>query len=128
MNEYEITELTHMAMGLFLTTFSVFLSVATAYLVAIYLVGNKLSTLQLFIVNGSYLISTTILGYLTAANFRVFYIYASTNVEGTVRKSGNGPLLIDFTWPITILLSIIVVGSITFMYSIRNQSINDTST
>ena len=57
MNRFEFAELSASAMSNFLATFSVFLSVATAYLVAAYLVGKKLTTLQLSIVNGSYLIS-----------------------------------------------------------------------
>ncbi|MFK7864826.1 MAG: hypothetical protein AB8B95_11445, partial [Pseudohongiellaceae bacterium] len=119
MNPIEIFEMSALAMGNFLTTFSVFLSVATAYLVAAYLAGAKLTTLQLSIVNGSYLIATSILGYLVASNFRVFFIWASSNPEGLVRQSGRAPVLIDFTWPLSTLLIIIVIGSLTFMYSIR---------
>ncbi|MDB3908600.1 hypothetical protein N9390_03620 [Gammaproteobacteria bacterium] len=97
MTAFEIAEITASAMGNFLTSFSVFLSVASAYLVAAYLVGSKLTTLQLAIVNGSYLIATSILGYLVGANFRVFYIWASSNPEGVIRQSENRPALIDFS-------------------------------
>lgn len=119
MNAFELAEITAIAMGNFLTTFGVFLSVASAYLVAAYLVGAKLTGFQLTVVNGSYLIATSILGYLVGANFRVFFIWASSNTEGFIRQSGRGPIMIDFTWPLSILLIIIVLGSLTFMYSIR---------
>lgn len=122
MNAFELAEITALGMANFLTTFSVFLSVASAYLVVAYLVGARLTALQLAIVNGSYLIATSILGYLAGANFRVFFIWASSNTEGLVRQSGRGPVLIDFTWPISILMLIIVAGSLTFMYSIRKGS------
>lgn len=119
MNATEIAEIAAISMGNFLTTFSVFLSIASAYLVAAYLVGAKLTSLQLAIVNGSYLIATSILGFLVGANFRVFFIWASSNSEGLVRQSEGRPWLIDFSWPITILLLIIVIGSLTFMHSVR---------
>ena len=128
MNSIEFFEMSAIAMGNFLTTFSVFLSVATAYLVAAYLVGAKLTTLQLFIVNGCYLIAASILGYLVGANFRVFFIWATSNPEGLVRQSGRGPVLIDFTWSLSILLFIIVVGSLTFMYSIRKGGSGESDT
>ena len=128
MNAFEFAELSAAAMGNFLATFSVFLSVATAYLVAAYLVGRKLTTLQLSIVNGCYLISSSILGYLVAANFRVFYIWSSSNIEGTIRQSADRPALIDFTWPLTTLLVVIVLGSLTFMYSIRRGDSDDLGT
>jgi hypothetical protein len=128
MNEYEIAEITAISMGNFLTTFSVFLSVASAYLVVAYLVGSKLTILQLSIVNGSYIIATSILGYLVSANFRVFFIWARSNTDGLVRQSGRGPVLIDFTWPVTILLLTIVVASLIFMYSIRRGGSSDADT
>jgi len=119
MTDAEIAEVTTAAMSNFLTTFSVFLSIATAYLAAAYLVGKKLNLLQLSIVNGSYLIATSVLGYLVWANFRVFYLYASLDSAGSMAQFDNRPTLIDFSWPITSLLIIIVAGSFTFMHSVR---------
>lgn len=128
MNATEIAEIAAISMGNFLTTFSVFLSIASAYLVAAYLVGAKLTSLQLAIVNGSYLIATSILGFLVGANFRVFFIWASSNSEGLVRQSESRPWLIDFSWPITILLLIIVIGSLTFMHSVRKGGSGENGT
>ncbi|MCP5348652.1 MAG: hypothetical protein R3F41_06940 [Gammaproteobacteria bacterium] len=128
MDPMEIAEITALGMGNFLTTFSVFLSVASAYLVAAYLVGAKLTSLQLTIVNGSYLIATSILGYLVGANFRVFFVWASSNPDGLVRQSGRGPVLIDFTWPMSILMLVIIAGSMTFMVSIRKGGPGDSGT
>ena len=128
MSAYEIAEITASNMSNFLTTFSVFLSVATAYLVAAFLVGKKLSSLQLTIVNGSYLISAAILGYLVSANFRVFYIWASSDPKGLVANSTIKPFLVDFTWPLTLLLVVIVIGSLTFMFSVRNRESDEPGT
>jgi hypothetical protein len=119
MNAFETAEMTAFAMSNFLATFGVFLSIATTYLVAAFLVGNKLTSLQLAIVNGSYLIATSILGYLVSANFRVFFIWASSDSNRVISQSPDKPFLVDFTWPLTILIFIIVIGSFTFMYSIR---------
>ena len=119
MEANEVAAITAAHMGNFLTAFTVFLSIATAYLIAAYLVGKKLTNLQLVVVNSSYLISTAILGYLVSANFRVFYIWASSNPMGLVAQSNLRPYLVDFTWPLVVLLTVIVVGSLTFMFSIR---------
>jgi len=72
LNEYVNSEITAIEMENFLTTFSVFLSGASAYLVAADLAGSTLTILQLSIVTGSYIIATSILGYFVCANFRVF--------------------------------------------------------
>lgn len=122
MNTFELAEITAIAMSNFLATFGVFLSVATAYLVAANLAGKNLTKLQLVIVNGSYLIATTILGYLVGANFRIFFIWASFNPEGVIAQSSNRPFLVDFTWPLVMLMLVIIVGSLTFMNSVRKGS------
>ena len=98
-----------------------FLTVVTAYQVVAYLVGKKLTSLQFTIVNTCFLISASILGYLIFGNFRVFYIYASSGQEGLVSNSDIAPTLVDFTWPIIIFLAVLVLGSLTFMYSVRKS-------
>lgn len=125
MDAYEIAELTAIAMGNFLTTFSVFISIASAYLVAAYLVGKNLTGLQLTIVNGCYLIATTILGYLVGANFRIFHLWASRNREMESQSLNELPALVDFYWPLTCLIVIIVLGSLTFMVTVRKSNLND---
>jgi hypothetical protein len=121
MSVYELSELTMVQMSNFLTAFSVFLSVVTAYIVAAYVVGSKLTPLQLAIVNCCFLIAATILGYLTSASFRVFFIWASSNSEGPVAQSDIGPVLVDFTWPLATLLFVIEIGCFVFMYSVRRR-------
>jgi hypothetical protein len=69
-----------------------------------------------------------ILGYLVSANFRVFYISAPANQEGLILQSDIAPVLIDFTWPLAVLQLVMVIGSLTFMYSIRNGDSNEPNT
>ena len=121
MNEYQLSELAQMAMSNFLATLGVFLSIVTAYIVATFVAARRLNALQLSIVNLSFVVSAGILGYLAVSNFRVFYIFVSLNAAGPVQSSPNKPVLIDFTWPLSILLLGIVIGSVVFMVSARRE-------
>ena len=53
MEANEVAAITAAHMGNFLTAFTVFLSIATAYLIAAYLVGKKLTNLQKLYVEGT---------------------------------------------------------------------------
>ena len=122
MSEYEVADLTHNAMNMFLTAFGVFISVVTAYIVATYMAASKLTALQLSIVNGCFLVSVGILGYLVIGNFKAFYVYAAMNFENSFGQSADRPILVDFSLPLTILLAGIVLGSLVFMYSVRQEA------
>lgn len=119
MTDYEAAALAASAFSNFLAAFGVFLSLVTAYIVATYVAAKKLTSFQISIVNLSFLVSVGILGYLVIATFRVFYGYAALTSAGSIGTLPGRPALVDFTWPLMILLSGIVIGCGAFMYSVR---------
>jgi hypothetical protein len=119
MSEFEIASITAAAMANFLTAFTVFLSIVTAYIVAAFVAGSRLTKLQLVIVNLSFLIATSILGYLVVAAFRRFY--SSAIAKSNFNPEG-GPLAIDFTCPLGMLIVIFIAGCLIFMHTIRKET------
>ena len=72
----EVAEIMAAQMGNFLTAFTVFLSIATGYLITAYLLGKQLTNLQLVAVNVRYLMSPAILCYIVCAPICVYNIWA----------------------------------------------------
>jgi predicted anti-sigma-YlaC factor YlaD len=116
MTEYEVADLAASVMANFLTALTVFLSIVSAYVVSAFVAGERLSKVQLTIINLCFLVSVGILGFIIVSLFRRFFGLAqSINVErGTIGS-------IDFTWPICGLLTAIVLGSLVFMWNSRNK-------
>lgn len=117
MTEYETAMITAQVMGNFLTAITVFLSIVSAYVFAAFTAGGRLSKIQLRIVNSCFLVSEVILGYLVVALFRRFFALAqSIYIErGYIAN-------VDFTWPLCGLLVAIVLGSLMFMWNVRNAN------
>jgi hypothetical protein len=116
---YELADYTGSIMGNFLTALTVYFSVTTAYVVAAFVAGNRLNRIQLAIVNLTFTIAAGVIGFLVIAIFARFYSFATpqANPEGSFAT-------VDFTLPLGILVTVMFVGSITFMWSIR-KSPND---
>ena len=68
MTEYEIADLTASVLSNFLTSFTVFLSIVSAYVISAFAAGEKLTKIQLTIVNLCFLVAVGILGFLVLAN------------------------------------------------------------
>ena len=72
MSEFELSELAGTSMSNFLTSFTVFVSIVTAYVVAAFAAGRKLTRLQVSVVNTCFLIASGAMGLLSVGIFRVF--------------------------------------------------------
>ena len=72
MTEYEISDLAGGAMSNFLTTFTIFMSIVTAYVIAAFVAGRRLSKIQASVVNFCFLISSGVIGLLSVLIFGVF--------------------------------------------------------
>ena len=73
MTEYEMADLLTSTTMAATETFSVYLSVTVAYLVAVYLIGRKLTTLQMATVSILYVVSAAVLIW-------AFYSYFSRSI------------------------------------------------
>ena len=115
MTEYEVADIAAAVMANFLTSLTVFLSIVSAYVISAFVAGERLSKIQLSIINLCFLVSAVILGYLTVSLYRRFITLAqSIHVD-------RGPIGdIDFTWPLCALLIAIVFGCFVFMWNVRD--------
>jgi hypothetical protein len=117
MSEYELADYTNSLMNTFLTTFTMFMSIVTAYVVTAFAAGNRLTQFQFAVVNVIYLIATGVIGLLAIIVFRRFFAHAiivATPVGDGVETA------VDFTIPIGLIFISMVVGSLMFMWSVRN--------
>ena len=119
MTEYEIRDLASGSMSNFLTTFTIFMSIVTAYIIAAFIAGRRLTGSQLAIVNACFLISSGVIGLLSYLIFRVFLRRAQ---EADAIVGTKSVLLIDFSWTVAVLYVILTIGSLTFMWNVRRKS------
>jgi hypothetical protein len=124
MSEFELSELAGAAMSNFLTSFTVFVSIVTAYVVAAFGAGVKLTRLQVSIVNVCFLIASGAIGLLSVLIFQVFLRRAQA--IGELNEPNVGVVLIvDFTWVVAALYVILVCGSLIFMWNVRQPKSNE---
>ena len=118
MTEYELADYTSSIMGNFLTALTVYFSVITAYVVAAFAAGARLTKIQLTIVNACFTVAAGVTGVLAVLIFSRFFAFATqvTNPDGT------DP--VDFTVPLAILVSGLYVGCLIFMWDIRRGNID----
>jgi len=117
MTEYEIADYTTSVMGNFLSAITIYFSVATAYVIAAFAAGKRLSSFQVAIVNLSFTIAAGIMGMLSVLIFDRFFQLATQN-QGAIGTSTN---LVDFTYPLALLVLVIYLGCLAFMWNIRSQ-------
>ena len=118
MSEYELADLAGAAMGNFLTSFTVFVSIVTAYVIAAFTAGKKLTRLQVFIVNGCFLIASGAIGLLSVLIFQVFLARAEALGDSGVAS----PITVDFTWIVATLYVVLICGSFVFMRNVRRTT------
>jgi hypothetical protein len=116
MTEYQVADIAAAVLANFLTSLTVFLSIVSAYVISAFVAGQRLSKIQLSIVNLCFVVASGILGYLVVSLFRRFFGLAqSIKVErGLIGE-------VDFTWPLSALLVAMVFGSLIFMWSVRRE-------
>ena len=117
MTEYEISDYTATIMGNFLTALTVYFSVVTAYVVAAFAAGSRLSKTQLVVINSCFTVAAGIVGLLTVLIFARFFAFATQTPEpvGVVSEPVN------VTVPLVILIVGIYVGCLVFMWDIRRR-------
>jgi hypothetical protein len=119
--EYELADLTGAAMSNFLTSFTVFVSIVTAYVIAAFTAGKRLSKQQVYVVNTCFLMASGAIGLLSVLIFQVFLRRARALGESEVA----GPVTLDFTWVVATLYVVLVCGSLFFMRNVRQTTTND---
>ena len=123
MSEFELAELAGTAMSNFLTSFTVFVSIVTAYVVAAFAAGRKLTKLQVSVVTTCFLIASVAIGLLSVFIFRVFLLRTQALSQLINPDIGVG-VVVDVTWAVAILYVILVFGSLVFMRNVRQPNAN----
>lgn len=119
MSEYELSDYAASVMSNFLSAMTIYISVITAYVAAAFVAGDRLTKLQLVIVNTTFTIAAGVMGVLSYFIFaRFFELARLAQIQGSPAETP----LIDFGAPLAILVSIMYLGSIVFMWSIRKKS------
>ena len=121
MSEYELADLTGAAMTNFLTSFTVFVSIVTAYVVAAFAAGKKLSKFQVSIVNTCFIVASGAIGLLSVLIFQVFLRRAQALGESEVAS----PITLDFTWVVATLYVVLISGSLIFMRNVRQTPVSE---
>ena len=116
MSEYELLDYTATLMGNFQSALALYFTIVTAYVVAAFAVGDRLTRLQLTIVNACFVIASGIVGSLAVLTFARFFAFASKAVvpESTA--------LVDYRWPLAILVLAVFSGCLLFMWSVRRNT------
>lgn len=118
MSEYELADLTTGAMNNFLASFTIFVSIVTAYVITAFAAGQRLTRIQVSVVNTCFLIACGSMGLLSVLIFQVFLRRVSA--LNAVNDAIVGPV-VDFTWLVAALYSILTCASIIFMWNIRHS-------
>lgn len=114
MTEYEPADYIASMMSNFLSALTIYFSIATAYVVAVFMAGTRLTGIQLAIVNLCFVVAAGIMGTLSVPIFDRFFAFAS---QVTSRGSSVEP--VNFTLPLSILVAGVFVGCVAFMWSTR---------
>ena len=114
MSEYEIADYAASLMGNFLSVITIYFSIITAYVVAAFVAGARLTPIQLAIVNATFVIAAGIMGTLTVLIFSRFYAFAAQ-----LQAINDSSVLIDFTVPLALLAGAMFIGCLIFMWTVR---------
>jgi len=115
MSEYELADYTSTIMSNFLTCITVYFSIVTAYVIAAFSAGTRLSRTQLIIVNLTFTLAAGTIGTLTYLIFVRFYELAVLN------QAALETPIVDFSIPLATLITTLFLGSLVFMWTIRKK-------
>ena len=115
MIDYELATYAAGVLSNFLSGITVYFSIITAYVITDFVAGERLSRLQLSIVNLCFTIAAGIIGPLSVLMFSRFneLVLRLQDFEGTPS--------VNFTAAIALLNVILYVGSLVFMFSTRKR-------
>ena len=122
MSEYELTDLAASAMANFLASFTIFMTIVTAYAITAFVAGVRLTRIQASVINSCFLLSASTMGYLSFLIFGTFVRRART-------ADGMGGVdmgaVVDFSWYVATLYILLTVGCLFFMWNIRQPGKNE---
>jgi len=118
MTEYEILDVIISFLSAALTTMALYLTAVTGYIVAAFIAGDRLTMLQVTIVNILFLFVAGVFTFGTTGNL----IRQSNYVEKLLAISPEEPVLLSagIIWFIGITMLLGILASLSFMWSVRH--------
>jgi len=119
MTEYEIADLTTSVMGNYLTAFSVFITLISAYVIAAFVAGVRLSRAQVTFVNLCFITLTTVTSLVCAT---MLARALTLNLMSPLADLGGLPLGPRYAFSTTgVMNASIIVGCVWFMGRVRKN-------
>ena len=118
MTEYELADLTTSVMSNYIATYSVFLTIVSAYVIAAFVAGSRLSRAQVAFVTLCFLSVTSVTILLCATMLsRALALSLQSPLEelAPIPLGSTAPVVVTF-----LLQGVIVAGSVWFMSRARN--------
>jgi hypothetical protein len=118
MNEYELLDAVNSTMSLFVSTFLAYLTIVSAYLIAAFISGDKLTTQQFIIISVLFLFSAFLMVWsIWGLGSRIVY-----TAEAFRHLNPEYPILIKafFRNSLTIVCALGVLASLKFMWDVRH--------
>ena len=124
MTEAEFVGLIQNATSYFMSAFTIWLSIVSAYLIAAYAVGRNLTAVQTFIISVLYIVCSSMFAALTL----LFTTRVATMIQTKVEKfpAADWPVRYDdlvaqyISLGLALIMVLGVVASLYFMWSIRH--------
>jgi hypothetical protein len=119
MTEYEAVELGQIYFANFISSFGVFLTVVTAYLIVAYTIGSSLKPSQVSIINGIFLATTL---FMTYGNFAYISAGSYYAVLGASMNPERHVFAGHLPGYVSLVISIcVIVACLKFMWDIRHR-------
>jgi hypothetical protein len=99
------------------------MSIVTAYVVAAFAAGSRLTRIQLITVNFCFLLSVSAIGLLSFLLFGRFVVLVRTSQS--LQTAVPQTPLVDFPWSIAVLYLALTLGSLIFMSNVRKQHVSE---
>ena len=118
MNEYELVDVVNSTMNLLVSTFLAYLTIVSAYLIAAFISGDKLTTLQFIIISVLFLFGSILMVWsMWGLGSRIVY-----TAEALRHANPEYPILIKAFYrnSLTIVCAFGVLASLYFMWSVRH--------
>lgn len=104
-------------MSNFLATFTIFITIVTAYVITAFVAGKRLSNYQIIIINTCFLASSALIGFLSIITFT----RARSLVQSDPDTISTYVPVLSMTWLIVPLYLGLLIGCLAFMHNVRNR-------
>jgi Zn-dependent protease with chaperone function len=118
MTEYELIDAVNSTMSIYLSTFLAYLTIVSAYLIAAFILGDKLTNQQVFVISGLFLFAAVLTMWsMWGLGSRIVY-----TAEALTHANPEYPILIKTPYrnSLAIVCALGIFASFKFMWDVRH--------